>query len=307
MLAAQLLGSLPQPPAGWDMFSGWAGYRLTDMFFGNRRELEMGMPYHEQHFPDSIAVQYVRREQAEGRGVAQWRLLQSVVNSNVDERPSESTLVIHVRTGDVVDQDHENSVLSLLTHQKITSYEARFIEDDDEGCAAEHAPGDAASWDAWLSAESQFSSSHCWAAYVRPLRYYMAVLARTPSSVTNITLVSGSHFPLSDDGQDHLWQPDMADSEMTLIGSFDKSWRYLHVLQAFFTSHGYHTTLRVGRNPDEDVRYMSQAAHFIPSAGGFSRLIMKLVHLNGGQFPCDVVPYSWGNQYECEFQNTALP
>ena len=39
----------------------------------------------------------------------------------------------------------------------------------------------------------------------------------------------------------------------------------------------------MGRDPDEDILYMSHATHFIQGGGGFSRLIGGLVRHMGGE------------------------
>ena len=263
--AARLLEALPSVPPDFNIYSGWSNYRLADVV---RWGLEMDS-YHDT-YPGSIAAQYVSEQQT---CCANYELLRRIVNSRDQEQPATSTLVIQVRAGDVIDNDN-HSVLELLTFQ--LPY-ARYC-----GTPLPKRP---TFWQQWADPPTppHGSSRLNWCEYVRPLRYYIELLKSLPGAVERIELVSGSHWPLSKDGITHLFD-DEANSGS--LASFSKSWQYLHTLQAALWELGYPTTLRLGRTPDDDVAYISRAQFFLPSGGGFSRLLAKLVRLNGGHVIC---------------------
>ena len=62
-----------------------------------------------------------------------------------------------------------------------------------------------------------------------------------------------------------------------------KSSVYAHCLREAFKQEGYRTELRTHGSPDADFYYMSRARTFDVAAGGFSRLIGKLVDARGGR------------------------
>ena len=98
--------------------------------------------------------------------------------------------------------------------------------------------------------------------YNKTLLYYEEKVKRIKSyPIKNITLVAGSHKELHD---------------------YQKSSMYINCVKLYFEQHGYHVTLRLGMNPDDDLIFMSQASYFTPSGGGFSSLITELVKRNKG-------------------------
>lgn len=94
--------------------------------------------------------------------------------------------------------------------------------------------------------------------YVRPLQSIMDSAAR--SKMKKIVLVAGAHVP------DPLPQ----------------SQCYLERVAKTLENNGYEVTMRLAGHPDDDLIYMSNARHFSPSNGGFSRIVTKLVEMNGG-------------------------
>ena len=263
LAATRLLATLPLMPAHFTMYSGWSEYRLADVFVHGTSNIDS----FRDKYPGSIAFQYAEEAR---ECCSDWDLLARIVRERGGEQPAASTLVIQVRAGDVIDND-EHSVLELLTFQMAYS----------TYCSSAF-PRRPTQWWEWASGTARPTHAG-WCEYVRPLGYYRDVLRSVPKAVERVELVSGSHWPLSDDGANHVFD---ANANTGLLRSYEKSWRYLQTLRSAFAELGYPTTMRLGRTPDEDIAYVSRARFFLPSGGGFSRLLTKLVHLNGGQIVC---------------------
>jgi hypothetical protein len=110
--------------------------------------------------------------------------------------------------------------------------------------------------------------------YVMPRRYYEDIIAQLrgkrrgahPSAasvvnVTTVTLFAGYHNGRSSDRM---------------------SEEYLARVRALFVAHGFSTCVRLHCHPDDDVVYSAHAHYFLPSGGGFSRMIGRMVETNGG-------------------------
>ena len=95
--------------------------------------------------------------------------------------------------------------------------------------------------------------------YVKPLSYYKQIIDKY-KNLKSITLVAGG----------------------CKASKFVKSKEYISKIKKFFEKHNYKVNIRLGNPPDDDFVYMCYATHFVPSGGGFSRLIKKL---NGMIYP----------------------
>ena len=94
--------------------------------------------------------------------------------------------------------------------------------------------------------------------YVRPLQSILDSAAQ--SKMKKIVLVAGAHVP----------------------DPLPKSQRYLESVMKTLENNGYEVTMRLAGHPDDDLVYMSNATHFSPSKGGFSRIVTRLINMNGG-------------------------
>eukprot|EP01084_Bolivina_argentea_P003661 6884_1 len=80
----------------------WIDYRLGDMIQDAHWRNEMsGYKYHKANFPDSIAVQYM--EQIQSGKDMDLKLLLQIISTRKQLYPLNNTLVVHLRTGDVLD------------------------------------------------------------------------------------------------------------------------------------------------------------------------------------------------------------
>ena len=213
----------------------------------------------------SIGFQYLDRAKGVERN---WGALMEVVKWHRGNKPPPSALVIHVRTGDVIDGVND-TMLDLL-----------MLNVPWHGCVPQPGiPENVANWSQWARADAR-SDRKNWCNYVRTLHYFEdVVLKRLPAGVDCIILVTGSHWPLSSDGKTHCLDDNC---NTGTLGSFERSWKYLHVLKGRFEELGFPTSLRMGNSPDDDFVFMSHARYFHTTGGGFSNLIANVVRRMGG-------------------------
>lgn len=80
-----------------------------------------------------------------------------------------------------------------------------------------------------------------------------------------------------------------------------KSCLYVRSLRAYFMVRGAREViLRLGRSPDDDIAYMSQADYFLPSGGGYSRIPAFFVQKRGGtvlQTQRELQSHDWWHGY----------
>jgi len=109
---------------------------------------------------------------------------------------------------------------------------------------------------------------------VKPLVYYSEML-NIVSKYSSVILMGSAHGLRI---TTHLcW------NNTTLTAS--KSCQYIHGLKSFFERllpRNISVSLRLGNPPDDDVLYAAHAACFIPSGGGYSRMIERLHSMRGG-------------------------
>lgn len=99
---------------------------------------------------------------------------------------------------------------------------------------------------------------------VKPLSYYDKVikyLKKNNINNKNILIITGWHYI------------DTIKKENSL--------KYIEEIKKFFEKNGYNVTTRLNEDPDEDFIIMSNSKYFVQSGGGYSRLIGKMIELNG--------------------------
>ena len=74
-------------------------YRCGDIIKSNKHRNLLGK-YHRECYPNSIAVEYMKRTQHE----KDYNTLISIINSRTVKRPGRFTLVVHLRCGDVLEK-----------------------------------------------------------------------------------------------------------------------------------------------------------------------------------------------------------
>ena len=112
--------------------TGWVTYRLGDMFLQRRQRMsEMGRKFHSNRFPQSLAVEYMKRiehrdNETNGSDAyydSMMRILRERIERNETLQkmlPDDHTLVIHLRTGDIIDR-YELPIREFLSFNNATA------------------------------------------------------------------------------------------------------------------------------------------------------------------------------------------
>jgi hypothetical protein len=88
-------------------------YRLGDMVKGKRFRGD-AKKYHLKHFPNSIASLYMKRTDDESN----LDILIDIIKDKI-KVTAEDVIILHLRTGDVIDLDHEHSVRDFLLKKNL--------------------------------------------------------------------------------------------------------------------------------------------------------------------------------------------
>ena len=97
--------------------------------------------------------------------------------------------------------------------------------------------------------------------YVKTIRYYQKVIDKLRKlGINKAIFITGFH-----QGTDHT-----------------KSLEYLSKLTLYFQSQGFQCTSRINLDPDDDFLIMCNSKYFVPSGGGFSKIITEIVKRKGG-------------------------
>ena len=106
--------------------------------------------------------------------------------------------------------------------------------------------------------------------YTYPLSYFTNLVPQLPRHVRLAYLCAGAQYP-----SDHGWPISTA---------------YVNAIRDALVQRGFRVRAMVGRNPDDEVLFMSAAKHFIRAGGGYSAVVAALVQRNGGQVYWDGHP-----------------
>jgi len=238
----------------------WYYYCLSDMLKNeSARARSDGRKLHYKLYPDSLASQYMREADEN------WDidiLINLIKKHDRSLRPEKDELVIHLRVGDVVDGSIYTAKELLEKARpycwgpiRLGGRGARGIQTAvgnieplalcDEDRHARNPRGRSRSVKEWMY-------------YVKPLSFYEQLFGGSLGEgyyagkrVKKITLVAGGC-------QTH---------------DFTKSKEYIQVIKSLFEKGGFNVQVRLGNPPDDDFVYMCRSEFFIPSGGGFSRLV----------------------------------
>ena len=239
---------------------GWKWYRLSDAFSNSEKNtLQDWKNYYMNGYPTGSLVHQYYQASQEGQEIRfkKYDVLFDVVSKRASTMSSDdlaptNSVVIHIRLGDVIDKA-VNSVRDILFSQ-------RYFQ-----LVGERIPCSSAT-------DKEKTLVQDWNAYVKPLSYYSEMLDIV-SKYSSVILMGSAH------GLDH----DRCWNSTTLTAS--KSCQYMHGLKTFFERllpRNISVSLRLGNPPDDDVVFASHAACFIPSGGGYSRMIGNLHSMRGG-------------------------
>lgn len=232
----------------------WEHYQFADFFKGilvyqREGDFKKNWLAYNSSFPGSLEDEYHKASVAKGTQSLDYELLQEIIRRRAAKKqlPSPNTLVIHLRLGDVVDAAFE-SVEKLLLKQHYFYRENKT--------------------EPWKAKRDSKELVAPWNAYVRPLATYSGIdLVRQYKSVVIM-------------GSAHMGQIPEEYSKRVIKR---KSCLYAGALQAYLQRFKIKVTLRVGKPPDEDMVFASQAKGYFKSGGGFSNITAELVKRFGGK------------------------
>jgi hypothetical protein len=96
-------------------------YRLGDMVIWQERWLSGGQEYHYKNFPNSIATEYMKKTDKQKN----YNILFSIVQQRTKETkdlPDKNDIVIHLRVGDVVENNPADVITILSTYTYMDLY-----------------------------------------------------------------------------------------------------------------------------------------------------------------------------------------
>lgn len=103
-----------------------------------------------------------------------------------------------------------------------------------------------------------FNNGH---SYVKPKKYYTNILDSIKNySIKNVLFIGGFHKK----------------------GNHEKSMKYVDSIKSYFEENGFKCATRINQNADDDFIIMANSKYFVPSGGGFSRVIKQIVKMKGG-------------------------
>jgi|688.fasta_scaffold56414_5 hypothetical protein len=137
------------------LYSNNKGYRLGDMISNSWRWKNDGQAYHYKHFPNSIATEYMKKT----KEYYNYNVLFDIISERTkytNDLPDKNDIVVHLRTGDVIEQNPDDVITILSTYSYIDKNE--------------------------------------WSNYTPPLEYlYNKISKININKIQKIILVSGSH------------------------------------------------------------------------------------------------------------------
>lgn len=114
-------------------------------------------------------------------------------------------------------------------------------------------------WENYLNSEGPGLPGY---KYIKPKSFFINVIKKIKNkhkNIDKIILIWGDHKNLK---------------------SLKKSNEYIKRINDLFNRHHYDVNVFFNRDADEDFIYMSNAKYFVPTGGGFSKLISKMVQFN---------------------------
>lgn len=223
----------------------WGKYRLSDFF--HHRE---GRKRHEQ-FPSTIIYEYYKKTSEQSDYKTLCDVIDRVQSIRKVEMPRSDHCVVHLRTGDVIDNS-EFTVDQLLSEKRHFQYDHNTREYKKEE----------------------------WNNYVKPMSYYATVAKKLKKR--NINDISFSY---------NLDFNPFATSKTRKIfhrsNNTDKSSEYVERIKGFFLEKSFNIVNYECKDIDYDFIYMSNSCYFVPSGGGLSKTVSKIVTLKGNTVVSD--------------------
>lgn len=196
-------------------------------------------------YPGTVIDEYYKRASVPSDYEVMREVIDDVRSIRGIETPQGDHCVIHLRTGDIIDSS-EFSVDETLAKK-------RYYQIDEKGRYIKAA----------------------WNQYAKTMRYYVAVAKKLKKLG-----IKRLEFSYRLDFTPH---PDLDRSRMFgRVGDHQKSAEYVRKITEFFIGESFEVVRYECRDADHDFIYMCNSGFFVPSGGGFSKTIARMVKLNGG-------------------------
>lgn len=116
--------ALKQYTKPYNLYSGWERYRLGDMVrHTSWRNKESGEKFHKKVYPNSIATKYMQKT----KKTNDIDTLLDIINNTPGEKAPTDVLVLHLRTGDVI-EDNDIPVNIMLIDKKMKDNLSNYIK-----------------------------------------------------------------------------------------------------------------------------------------------------------------------------------
>ena len=196
-------------------------------------------------YPGTIIDEYYKRTSSRSDYAVMREVIDDVRSIREIETPKADCCVIHLRTGDIIDTS-EFSVDQTLEKK-------RYYQMDEKG--------------RYIKAR--------WNQYAKTMRYYVAVAKKLKR--LGVKRLEFSYR------LDFAPFPDLDRSRMFgRVGDHQKSAEYVRKISDFFIGESFDVVRYESKDADHDFIYMCNSGHFVPSGGGFSKTISRMVKLKGG-------------------------
>ena len=196
-------------------------------------------------YPGTIIDEYYKRTSSRSDYAVMREVIDDVRSIRGIETPKADCCVVHLRTGDIIDTS-EFSVDQTLEKK-------RYYQMDEKG--------------KYIKAK--------WNQYAKTMRYYVAVAKKLKK--LGIRKLEFSYR------LDFTPFPDLDRSLMFgRVGDHEKSAEYVRKINGFFIGESFEVVRYDSKDADHDFIYMCNSGFFVPSGGGFSKTIARMVKLRGG-------------------------
>ena len=98
--------------------------------------------------------------------------------------------------------------------------------------------------------------------YINSENYYKNKIKKLKNlGINNVIIIAGSHKKYN---------------------NYTNSTFYINEIKELFEKNGIKVELRLAKNPDDDILLVYKSKYFIPSKGGYSRLMEEIINKSGG-------------------------
>ena len=198
-----------------------------------------------EKFPNTIIYEYYKLTSEQSNYKILCDVIDRVQSIRKVEIPRSDRCVVHLRTGDIIDNS-EFTVDQFLSKKRYYQYD--------------HDKGD------YIRKE--------WNNYVKPMSYYAAVAKKLRKlDIKDVSFSYSLNFnPFATSKTRKIYRRS---------DSAEKSSQYVQKIWDFFLEDSFNIVAYECKDIDYDFIYMSNSSFFVPSGGGLSKTVSEIVKLKG--------------------------